>query len=224
MCSGGLSLAGPAWIPFLHPNGTSDHAFEVGPGVCGGGLAVNGVRWLVDGGRLWNLITRLVTELPGGKSSLTGSSSASRPTSHKPWIIQRVLDVGSVAALCASHPSARFTASVRGYLTALPLQGPGGGWVGRLSTTFNPHAFFTANTKSFVQVWGTKAWSLDLNGRRVVFHGILTCDTQTYSGELPGWQGSIRPDRALEQTSQRLYLGDAYGRENRTTLSMRVSL
>ncbi len=111
------------------------------------------------------------------------------------WNVRRVLGVQIVADLCASHQASRFNASVRGYLTASPLQGPGGGFVGRLFTAPNPHAFFAGDTKPFVQVWGNKAWSLSLTGRQVTFHGILACDAATYSVNLPGWRGSITPDR-----------------------------
>jgi hypothetical protein len=60
-CFGGLSRTGPAWLSFVRPNGSVVHAFESGPGVCGG-LAVNGVRWLIDPGRVWNLIIRIVRQ------------------------------------------------------------------------------------------------------------------------------------------------------------------
>jgi hypothetical protein len=59
-----------------------------------------------------------------------------------------------------------------------------------------PHAFFAGDTRPFVQVWSTKAWSLNLNGRRVNFHGVLSCDASKYAeADLPGWRGSITPDR-----------------------------
>ncbi len=58
LCLGGLSLIGPAWLTFVRPNGTTVHAYESGPGYCGG-LAVNGTRWLLDDGAVWNLIGRL---------------------------------------------------------------------------------------------------------------------------------------------------------------------
>jgi hypothetical protein len=58
LCSGGLSLVGPAWLSFIRPDGTVVHAFESGPGECGG-LAVNGVRWLTDEGAVWKQILTL---------------------------------------------------------------------------------------------------------------------------------------------------------------------
>lgn len=66
VCSGGLSLVGPAWLTFVRPHGPAAHAFESGPGVCGG-LAVNGVRWLIDDGRVWGLITRVAGGGSAGK-------------------------------------------------------------------------------------------------------------------------------------------------------------
>jgi hypothetical protein len=59
ICSGGLSLVGPAWLSFVRPGGSVIHAFETGPGGCGG-LAVNGFRWFIDRGSLWNLIRATV--------------------------------------------------------------------------------------------------------------------------------------------------------------------
>lgn len=58
MCVGGVGGAGPAWLSFVKANGTIVHAFEIGPGACGG-LAVNGTRWLTDGGAVWNAIVAL---------------------------------------------------------------------------------------------------------------------------------------------------------------------
>jgi hypothetical protein len=55
VCTGGFTRTGPAWLTFLRPNGAVVHAFEEGPGECLG-LAVNGVRWLIDRGRVWNLM------------------------------------------------------------------------------------------------------------------------------------------------------------------------
>jgi hypothetical protein len=55
VCMGGLSLVGPAWLSFVRPNGSVVHAYENGPGWCGG-LAVNGFRWLIDPGSVWALI------------------------------------------------------------------------------------------------------------------------------------------------------------------------
>ena len=66
MCLGGLSLTGPAWLTFVRPSGSVVHAYESGPGECEG-LAVNGVRWLLDPGRVWNLITSVVPRPPAGK-------------------------------------------------------------------------------------------------------------------------------------------------------------
>ncbi|HEX6510545.1 MAG TPA: hypothetical protein VF221_23195 [Chloroflexota bacterium] len=64
LCLGGLGLTGPAWLSFVRPDGSVVHAFETGPGVCGG-LAVNGARWLIDGGQVFNLIQRLVRGATG---------------------------------------------------------------------------------------------------------------------------------------------------------------
>jgi hypothetical protein len=125
--------------------------------------------------------------------AVVAASGIASPES-KPWIVHRVLAVQGVAVLCRAHAGAHFIASVRGYLEAVPLNGPGGGWVGRLFTQPNPHAFFANDRKPFVQVWDTKIWSLTSTHHRVTFHGVLTCDAAT-NGELPGWQGSIRPDR-----------------------------
>jgi hypothetical protein len=59
-CPGPQRLTGPAWISFVRPDGSVVHAFENGPaGGCGGGLALNGVRWLADPGNVWNQIVRL---------------------------------------------------------------------------------------------------------------------------------------------------------------------
>jgi hypothetical protein len=58
-CFGGLRTTGPAWLTFARADGSQVHAFEAGPGVCGGGLAVNGFRWLLDPGTVWSLILRL---------------------------------------------------------------------------------------------------------------------------------------------------------------------
>jgi len=60
VCSGGMSLIGPAWLSFVRPHRPTLHAYESGPGGCGGGLAVDGVRWLIDESRVWNLIGRVV--------------------------------------------------------------------------------------------------------------------------------------------------------------------
>lgn len=59
-CPGPQRLTGPAWISLIRSNGSVVHAFEDGPaGGCGGGLAINGVRWLADPGTVWNQIVRL---------------------------------------------------------------------------------------------------------------------------------------------------------------------
>lgn len=55
VCSGGLSLVGPAWLTFVRSDGSVVHAFESGWGWCGG-LAVNGFRSLIDPGSVWELI------------------------------------------------------------------------------------------------------------------------------------------------------------------------
>jgi len=60
-CFGGLHTTGPAWLTFVRTDGSQVHAFEAGPGVCGGGLAVNGFRWLLDPGTVWSLILKLTT-------------------------------------------------------------------------------------------------------------------------------------------------------------------
>jgi hypothetical protein len=62
LCSGGGggSYTGPAWLSFIRPDGTVAHAFANGPGsACGGGFAVNGVRWLTGGIGAWNQILSL---------------------------------------------------------------------------------------------------------------------------------------------------------------------
>ena len=59
-CPGPLRLTGPAWLSFVRSDGSVAHAFEDGTaGGCGGGLAVNGVRWLADPGNVWNQILKL---------------------------------------------------------------------------------------------------------------------------------------------------------------------
>jgi hypothetical protein len=55
-CFGRGDPPGPIWLTFIRANGTKVHAFEFGPGPCGG-LAVNGFRWLLDPGTVWRLIT-----------------------------------------------------------------------------------------------------------------------------------------------------------------------
>ncbi len=105
------------------------------------------------------------------RATRTTNLGPSHPGTHSPWSIKRVLPVQGVAHLCSHHAAARFTASVRGYLAGVPLQGPGGGWVGRLFTKPNPYAFHAGDTRPFVQVWETKAWSLNLSNQQVTFHG-----------------------------------------------------
>jgi len=80
MCLGGLSLTGPAWLTFVRPSGSVVHAYESGPGACLG-LAVNGVRWLLDPGRVWNLITSVVPRTPAGTQR--ESRSAARKTHYE---------------------------------------------------------------------------------------------------------------------------------------------
>jgi hypothetical protein len=58
-CFGVLLTTGLAWLTFVRADGSQVHSFEAGPGVCGGGLAVNGFRWLLDPGPVWSLILRL---------------------------------------------------------------------------------------------------------------------------------------------------------------------
>ncbi len=60
ICRGRLSLVGPAWLSFVRPDGSVAHAYESQG--CGEGLAVNGVGWLMDDGRVWNLIGRIVKQ------------------------------------------------------------------------------------------------------------------------------------------------------------------
>jgi hypothetical protein len=56
---GGLGTnLGPVWLTFIRPNGSKVHAFEDGPGECGG-LAVNGFRWLLDPDAVWSLVLPL---------------------------------------------------------------------------------------------------------------------------------------------------------------------
>jgi hypothetical protein len=62
-CFGRASALGPVWLTFIHPSGTAVHAFEAGVGDCGG-VAVNGVRWLTDPGRVWDLIVQIVRQPP----------------------------------------------------------------------------------------------------------------------------------------------------------------
>ncbi|MGI8968651.1 MAG: hypothetical protein ACR2GA_06070 [Chloroflexota bacterium] len=60
ICFGGLRLEGPAWFSLVRTDGSIVHAYETGPGVCGG-LAVNGVRWLTDPGSVWSRILGLTS-------------------------------------------------------------------------------------------------------------------------------------------------------------------
>jgi len=63
LCPQGAAVhTGPAWLSFVRPDDTIIHAFESGPGVCGD-LAVNGTRWMLDHGAVWEQIMRL-TERP----------------------------------------------------------------------------------------------------------------------------------------------------------------
>ncbi len=161
----------------------------------------HGPWWFVAVGPIPNVALQVLSNLDkrqvqqiGGQLVAAGSQ-LNKGVAQKPWNIKQVLSVQGVANLCSHHTASRFTASVRGYLVGMPLQGPGGGWVGRLFTAPNPHAFHAGDTRPFVQVWGTKAWSLILSNQQVTFHGILACDTSTYALSLPGWLGSIKPDR-----------------------------
>jgi len=162
-----------------------------------------GGPWLftfaVPARRLLFLITSneprgLVQQL-GRRLAATGPDLR-KSASHQPWNIKGVLTIGGVASLCSHHLSSRFTASVRGHLVSMALNGPGGGWVGRLFTGPNPRAFHTGDTTPFVQVWGSPARSLNLSNRQVTFHGLLSCDASKYhDASLPGWKGSMIPDR-----------------------------
>jgi hypothetical protein len=62
ICSGGLSLVGPMWLAFVRRDGSVQHAYETLWGPCGG-LAVNGVRGLLDTGIVW----KQVIALTGGR-------------------------------------------------------------------------------------------------------------------------------------------------------------
>lgn len=55
----GGRLFGPAWLTFVRADGSTVRAVDNGPGACGGGLTVNGVRGLVDTGSVWNQIISL---------------------------------------------------------------------------------------------------------------------------------------------------------------------
>ncbi len=142
--------------------------------------------------RLYLLGQLLLTK---ARATVTNNLGPSHPGAHSPWSIKRVLTVQGVANLCSHHAASRFTASVRGYLAIGSINRLGGGFVGRLFTEPNPHAFFASDTKPFVQVWETKAWHPLPSGRHVTFHGILSCDISGYGASLPGWLGSIKPDR-----------------------------
>lgn len=115
------------------------------------------------------------------------------PGAARPWVVRRVLDVQGAGHLCSAHPSANFIASVRGYLVTTGLNGPAGGWVGRLFVRPNPHAFFAGDTHAFVEVWGTIRWSVPENHVAIV-HGTLACDAAENISNLPGWRASIRPN------------------------------
>jgi hypothetical protein len=121
-----------------------------------------GPWWFVAVGPIPNMALQVLSNLEKGEVRQIGGqvvaagSHLSSPMAGKPWSIKRVVAVQGVANLCSNHAASRFTASVRGYLVAVPLQGPGGGWVGRLFTKPNPHAFHAGDTRPFVQVWGRK--------------------------------------------------------------------
>jgi hypothetical protein len=57
-CPGPLQLTGPAWLTFIRADGSRAHAFEMGPGMCGG-LSVNGAGWMIDPGVVWRQILGL---------------------------------------------------------------------------------------------------------------------------------------------------------------------
>jgi hypothetical protein len=57
-CPGPPRSTGPAWLSFVRANGSVAHAYESGSGWCGG-LAVNGVGWMVDPGSVWTQILAL---------------------------------------------------------------------------------------------------------------------------------------------------------------------
>lgn len=60
LCAGGgPGQGGPIWLTFVRANGSMVHAYESGPGACGG-LAVDGVRWLTDRGAIWDLLHSLI--------------------------------------------------------------------------------------------------------------------------------------------------------------------
>jgi hypothetical protein len=98
------------------------------------------------------------------------------------------------AVLAVAMLTAHFIASVRGYLQVAALNGPAGGWVGRLFVKPNKYAYFARDTKPFVQVWETN-WPFSLTRRYVTFHGVLSCDAAAANRGLPGWRASIQPDR-----------------------------
>jgi hypothetical protein len=133
-------------------------------------------------------LTVSVSQVP-----LVGGQS---PRTATPWVVKRLLDVRGVTGLCSAHPSAHFIASVRGYLVTMDLQGPAGGWVGRLFGKPDPRAFYAGDTQPFVQIWGTIRWSVPENHLATI-HGTLTCDAAAQRANLPGWQASIRPDRVV---------------------------
>ncbi len=59
-CRGGLRLVNPAWLSFVRRDGSVAYAYESQG--CGEGLSVNGVGWLMDDGRVWNLIGLVVKQ------------------------------------------------------------------------------------------------------------------------------------------------------------------
>lgn len=61
VCVGGFTPIGPMWLSFVRPNGSIAHAYETLPGACGG-LAVNGVRWLIDRGAVYYTVVARVRQ------------------------------------------------------------------------------------------------------------------------------------------------------------------
>jgi hypothetical protein len=63
VCFGGIERPppiAPVWLSFVRPDGAVVHAFADGAGgPCGGGFAVNGVRWLISGASAWKQILHL---------------------------------------------------------------------------------------------------------------------------------------------------------------------
>ncbi len=89
VCSGGLSLAGPAWLAFIRPNGSSEHAFEVGPG---------GLRWRTC--RQWRTVA-------GGQWPALESGHAARPCTtrrqEQPCRRLQYEPFGTRQPRCATH-------------------------------------------------------------------------------------------------------------------------